>query len=213
MSNPLSRWFRSKDKAPTESRPPAELERQLAALEDEVERADAGFKGIPLNRGGDLCMRAGDRSRALTYYGRAIDAYLEDEQPEAARAVALKLIRLHPSAIRTLCTITWLDLAAGHLADALLHLGEYVEAARRGGQQDLCREQVMQMARTVGDDQFRITVSQGLRDLGFPDEAEKVRAWVGAEDAPEGAESSQELRELSFAAAVGSNEGRRADGD
>ena len=59
-----------------------------------------------MNRAGDLCLRAGDRVRALRYYGRAIDALLGDGQPEAARGVANKIIRVHPDAIRTLCTLT-----------------------------------------------------------------------------------------------------------
>ena len=207
MSNPLRRFFRSFGKGePPRGLPDPQLERKLEALEAEIEEADAGFKGIPLNRAGDLCMRAGDKERALGYLGRAIDAYLEDEQPEAARAVAQKLIRLHPRAIRTLCTITWLDLAAGHLGDALLHLGEYVEAARRGERREICRDQILEMARVVDDPQFRSTAAKGLEDLDFPEDAAAVRGWIDAGEGPEGAETTQELRALCFAAAVGANE-------
>lgn len=213
MSNPLSRWFRSSREQPR--RPgtlsSAELERSLQRLEAEIEQTDPGFRGVPLNRAGDLCMRAGDKERALDYLGRAIDTYLDDQQPEAARAVAQKLIRLHPRAIRTLCTITWLDLAAGHLGDALLHLGEYVEAARRGGREEMCRDQIVEMARLLEDAQFRSTAAEGLRDLGFESEAAMVREWATSDNAPEGADSSAELRKLSFEAAVGANRIRNRD--
>lgn len=187
------------------------LDRKLRSLEAEAREADPGFRGIPMNRAADLCLRAGDEERALTYLGRAIDAYLEEEQPEAARAVAKRLIRLHPRAVRTLCTITWLDLASGYLGDALLHLGEYVEAARRSGQEELCRAQIAEMARTIGDEQFRRTAAEGLGDLGFPEEAATIRGWVEGPDGPEGVEASDELRTLCFRAAVeaGPAEGAR----
>ena len=206
MANRFGRWLRTL-KGGGAGSSPDDLAHRLEQLEAEISDTDVGFRGIPLNRAGDLCMRADDKERALGYFGRAIDAYLEDEQPEAARAVAQKLIRLHPRAIRTLCTVTWLDLAAGHLGDALLHLGEYVEAARRGDRRELCRDQILEMARIMDDGPFRRTAAEGLKDLGFPQEADRVRRWADpdSEDAPEGAESSRELRSLCFQAAVGSN--------
>ncbi|MGD2068675.1 MAG: hypothetical protein PVI57_08395 [Gemmatimonadota bacterium] len=206
MPNPLSRWLRSLGLG-GKSGPlsPADLGSRLERLEAEAESADPGFQGIPLNRAGDLCVLAGRKERALEYFGRAIDSYLDDGQPAAARAVAQKLIRLHPRAIRTLCTITWLDLAAGHMGDALFHLGEYVEAARRGGQESHCREQILEMAGTVGDADFRSTAAEGLRDLGFREDAAVVRRWIEADEGPAGAGSSDELKERCFSAAVGSN--------
>lgn len=213
MSNPLRRWLRSLGlEGKSEPLSPADLGARLERLEAEARRADPGFQGIPLNRAGDLCVLAGRKDKALEYFGRAIDSYLDDGQPAAARAVCQKLIRLHPRAIRTLCTITWLDLAAGHMGDALLHLGEYVEAARRGGQESHCREHILEMARTVGDATFRGTAAEGLRDLGFREDAEVVRSWIGSDEGPGGADSTEELRDRCFAAAVGSNRDREEEG-
>lgn len=194
--------------------PPGEsIEERLKELEAEAAAEAAGFKGVPLNRAGDLCFRVGEVDRALDYLGRAIDAYLADEQPEAARAVARKIIRLHPHAVRTLCTVTWLDLSSGHLGDALLHLGEYVEGARRGERETLARDQVMKMAEAIADEHFRKTVAQGLDDLGFPDDAKTVREWADSDDPPPGAgETAEELRAFCFAAAVSSNASRDAAG-
>lgn len=210
MFDRLLRWFRSEKETgrPSRGLSARELDRRLRELEAEAADADPGILGISMNRAGDLCVRAGDKERALAYLGRAIDAYLEDEQPEAARAVAQKLIRVHPFAIRTLCTITWLDLAGGYLGDAFLHLGEYVEAARRGDRQELCRDQILEMARTMEDQEFRRTAAQGLEDLGFPGDAEVVRRWADpGEDGPEGAQDTRELRLRCFGAAVGANDG------
>lgn len=214
MFNRLLRWlgFTKTRREGVGTLSSGELERRLRELEDEASEADRSLRGIPLNRAGDLCVRAGQKERALSYLGRAIDTYLEAERPEAARAVAQKLLRVHPRAIRTLCTITWLDLAGGYLGDALLHLGEYVEAARRGDRQEVCRDQILKMAQIMADDEFRRTAAEGLKDLGFPEDAAVVREWVDSGTAPEGARNTRELRALCFEAAVGANLGDGSDG-
>ena len=51
-----------------------------------------------------------------------------------------KLIRVHPGAVRTLCTLLWLDLGARHMATALMHLRDYIEAAIRVELQALTRD-------------------------------------------------------------------------
>ena len=70
------------------------LDDRLAKLEQEAGNAPAGYKGTPLNKAGDVALRDGDKPRAFDYYGRAIDAFLEDDQREAARGVAKQA---HPS--------------------------------------------------------------------------------------------------------------------
>ncbi len=204
MTNIFNRLMRSLTGGGAQPRPPEALEPRLAVLEQEAEIASDGFQGVPLNRAGDLCFGAGDRDRALRYYGRAIDAYLQDEQPEAARAVAQKIIRLHPNAVRTLCTLTWLDLAAGHVADAIRHANAYVAAAMEGGRQDLARPHLLEMAKTVSDSDFRETVAEGLEKLGFEEDASEVDGWQNGKG-PAGVEDPSDLRECSFAAAVGAN--------
>lgn len=151
------------------------LKERLSTLERRSEEAQPGHQGMPLNKAGDLCMEAGDRERALTYYGRAIDLLLEEGQPEPARGVANKIIRIHPEAIRTLCTLTWLDLAARHIATALDHLRDYVKAAKQGGRQELAREQIIEMARVVPDSEFRTAAADALDLLDYGYEAGRIR--------------------------------------
>ena len=110
----LSGLFRSKNPALDRRAPVTDA--VLTDLEEQAAAAESGFRWVPLNRAGDLCDRAGARARALQYYGRAIDAMLEDGQPEPARGLATKIVRIHPDAVRTLCTLTWLDLAPHHMA-------------------------------------------------------------------------------------------------
>ncbi len=208
---PFSHWFRSLTtrRAPVD---PESLQRRLEALEEAARRAPLGLQGVPLNQAGDLCLEAGDRERALHYYGRAIDSYLEDEQPEPARGVARKIIRVHPRAVRTLCTLTWLDLAAGHMADAHVHLREYVKAAEREARKEIAGEQILAMARVVSHTPFVQEAADALERLGLEAEATKVRRWAMAGGAPNRPEDPGRLADLCFRQAVGSRVFRSGEG-
>ncbi len=188
------------------------LEQQLKDLEAQAEDAPLATRGPLLNRAGDVCLRAGDHSRALRYFGEAIDTLLMDEQPEPARGVAKKIIRVHPEAVRTLCTLTWLDLAARQTAASILDMRKYVEASKRGGQEDLAGEQILEMARCSKDVDFLEEAVRGLEELGDETRARTVRAWLTEGGSPEAPEDSEELLALCFRAATGSNAKRKAEG-
>lgn len=186
---------------------PGDLEGRLRALEEEAERARPGYQGTPYNRAGDLALKAGQRSRALEYYGRAIDTFLEDEQREAARGVANKIIRVHPKAVRTLCTLTWLDLAARHKATALLHLRDYVAAAQEAGQETRAAERILEMARLCPHMEFVDAVADSLDGLGFEERASVVRGWARDGGSPDVLADEDAFAEACVHAAVGSARG------
>ncbi len=198
----MKRWFRSNPAPDPGNQAAADLPDRLKLLEREADEARLGFRGTPFNRAGDLCMQAKDTGRALEYYGRAIDAYLHDGHPELARGVAQKLIRVHPGAVRTYCTLTWLDLGLGYLADARTHVGGYVAAARRAGREDLAIPQVHEMARTVADHGFLAAAATALEDLGDRDGAARVRGSLP--DEPKIQNPNEEVRERCFEAAKSS---------
>jgi len=205
----ISSWFRSGKSSPDRRAPvAAEL---LADLEAQAEAAAFGFRWVPLNRAGDLCERAGDRARALQYYGRAIDMMLEDGQPEPARGLATKIVRIHPTAVRTLCTLTWLDLASHHMASVVVHLTEYVESAKAGGVEDLAGEQIYMMAQVVEDSEFRGAAAEALDALDRSDDAAEVTDWAAAGQAPHDGESPADWTDLCLSHALGSNV-RKVDG-
>lgn len=201
----LSRWFGKRTESAAPGSQSRDWEKELAALEDEAKRAVRAFQGTPLNKAGDLCLRAGDRARALGYYGRAIDALLEDGQREAARGVANKIIRVHPGAIKTLCTLTWLDLAARHMATALLHLRDYVEAAKRGGQENITADQIHSMARVAPQGEFLAAAADALDGLGFSGSADEVREWAKSGGSPSAIKDAEELAGHCLEAALGVN--------
>lgn len=169
------------------------LEARLRELEAEFDADAPGAAGGPLNRAGDLALRHGQERRALTYYGRAVDSYLEDQQLEAARGVANKIIRVHPAAVRTLCTLTWLDLAARHMATALLHLRDYVDAAERAGQEERAADQIWHMARVAPLGEFLASAADALDRLDRSERADRVRSWAAGDGSPEAIRDPAEL--------------------
>lgn len=200
----LSRLFGSK--APTSRPPEGRLTQRLQKLEEEAEAAAPAYVGTSYNRAGDVALRSGDTDRAVDYFGRAINAFLEDEQREAARGVANKIIRVRPNAVRTMCTLTWLDLAAKHSATALLHLRDYVEAAKDVDEGVLAATQIHEMARIVPDSEFLGAVADALDGLDFTSRAAEVRSWAGGGGSPDALTDPAELSTACLRGAVNSND-------
>lgn len=206
----LARLFGSGDTSPGKGRK-KRLEEELAEFEAAYQRAGRGFQGSPLNRAGDVCVQRGEHRRALEYYGRAIDTFLEDGQRDAARGVANKIIRMHPVAVRTLCTLTWLDLAASHMGTAREHLREYWEAAKREGRGGLARNEILEMARLVPHREFLSAAADALDQLNFPDDASRVREWAREDGSPDAVREPELLSDRCVERAVGSNAVERAE--
>ncbi len=180
------------------------MEEELARLESEAQHARPGYVGTAHNLAGDRALKVGQADRAVQSYGRAIDAFLADRQRELARGVANKIIRVRPTAIRTLCTLTWLDLAARHQAMALLHLREYTTAAKAAGRLAPAATQIFEMAKISRDSEFIAASADALDRLDFPLRAEEVRAWA-TEGAPDSIEDDAELTDHCMDAAVRSS--------
>jgi len=197
----LSKLFGSR----SPSTGPGDVERQLAKLEEEATRANPGYVGTAYNRAGDLASRADQEGRALGYWGQAIDAFLEDGQREAARGVANKIIRVRPTAVRTLCTLTWLDLAARHQATALLHLRDYAAAAREQNQRVRAASQIYEMASLSDAAEFLDAAADALDGLDFANRANEVRGWT-SDGAPAAVADDDELADACLAAAVKSKD-------
>jgi hypothetical protein len=180
-------------------------DRKLKELAAEAEKASPGARWAVFNRLGDAYLKAGDRLRALRYFGKAIDALLEDDQPEPARAVAKKVIRLHPEAVRTLCTLTWLDLASERGSAAISSLREYAQVAKDRKQEALAAGQILEMARLVANTDFLHETARALESLGANADAEQARKWAEAGGSPDAPKGKKELHILCLKAAMGSN--------
>jgi hypothetical protein len=161
--------------------------------------------GTSYNRAGDVALRSGDQALAVSYFGRAIDAFLQDGQREAARGVANKISRVRPAAVRTLCTLTWLDLAARHSATALLHLRDYVVAAKDVDERSLAATQIYEMARVVPDPEFLAAAADALDGLDYSNKADQVREWAKSDGSPDALHDASELAEFCLKGAATPN--------
>ena len=130
---------------------------------------------------------------------------LEDGQPEPARGLATKIVRIHPEAVRTLCTLTWLDLASHHMASVVVHLNEYVASALKAGREDIAGEQIQMMAQAVADVEFRGAAADALDALDLADAAAEVRVGIEAGDSPQDEGDPADWTELCLSHALGSN--------
>ncbi len=160
------------------------LDKRLKSLEQQAEIALPGFDAQFFNRAGDLCVEAQERSRALGYYGRAIDAYLRAGRYNAAGAVCRKLLRISPSAVRARCTLAWLSIGKGLLSDAQWEVDEYVQAAVDAGQADLALTQIWLMAEATYNPQLRALLADHLHKLGDSDAARRVMDSEALGDEP-----------------------------
>lgn len=172
------------------------LEEKLATLERQAETADPGADAHLFNRAGDLCLAEGDRERALEYYGRAIDANLRARRFDAAVGLCHKLLRVSPEAVRVRCTLSWLAIGRGDLAEIVQEVGEYVSAAVAHGEQDRAAHHLIRMAAATNDVRIHELLAAHLERLGRLDAAADVRRAVrvpGAPTRPLGEEARRKL--------------------
>jgi tetratricopeptide (TPR) repeat protein len=151
----------------------AKLDKELAALEKQINGASPGYETQFLNRAGNLCVDAGQPGRALGYFGRAIDAYLESGRFGAAEVLCRKILQISPNAVRPRCTLTWLAIGK-HAAERSRELADYVEAAENAGQQTLAVKQLVLMAEAKPDPALLEEIGQHLLRLDAPDKADHV---------------------------------------
>ncbi len=171
------------------------LEQELTALEQAAAAAAPG-DGAVLARAGDLCLDAGQRQRALVYYGRAIDTYLSGARWDAAAAVCRRVLRIAPRAVRTRATLAWIALGRGVHASARREIEEYVRAAVRAGEEQRAARQLALMAQATLDPDLRRVLAEMLARLGASTDAEHIMGELARADArrePPSAEQQQQV--------------------
>jgi hypothetical protein len=126
-------------------------------------------------------MEAGHTEQALTYYGRAIDAYLESGRFNAAEVVCRKILKMAPEAVRARCTLSWLAIGKGHRTVTDEQVSAYVDAARVAGKDALAAKQIRLMANAAPSVEVRELLAEYLLDLGDAVGADAVFGRVYAE--------------------------------
>lgn len=158
-----------------------QLDRELQAIEAQVKGASSGYETPLLNRAGKLCVDAGQPARALGYFGRAIDAYLETGRFSAAEVLCKQVLQIAPDAVRARCTLAWLTIGKGYREGAEREVLDYVRAAKNAGKEALAAKQLVMMAEAAVSPELRQLLAEQLLDLGEDKEADHVFAIVFAE--------------------------------
>jgi hypothetical protein len=153
---------------------PAALEAGLTAIEASLENAAPRTRGILLKRAGDLCASMGEGRRALVWYGRAVDQYLELRDTAAAGLICRMILYVHPGAVRARCTLCWIDIAAGRHEQAAAQIREYAEAAGKAGQQQMAAQQLGWMFDAAGEGPLRERIVFALLRMGESEHAGRL---------------------------------------
>lgn len=173
----MSQLFRGRGDAESNQK----LERELASLEEQTRTASSGYETQFLNRAGNLCVEAGMPQRALSYFGRAIDAYLESGRFSAAEVLCRKMLRIAPEAVRARCTLAWLAIGKGIRAETEEEISDYVRAAQRAGKEGLAARQLVMMAEAATRVELRERLAEHLLEIGAEADANRVLGVVFAE--------------------------------
>lgn len=146
-----------------------QLEAELAALERKAEDVRVPGADAPFyNAAGDLCVVHNDEGRALEYFGKAVDSYLNAERWEAAAAMCRKILRTDPHAVRARCTLSWLAIGKGFDAEAQNQVSEYAHAAYQAGRETLAANQLRRMGEVAASGRVREALAEQLLALGTP---------------------------------------------
>ena len=157
------------------------LDDQLKQIEEEANAAPESLRGPLFNRAGDLCAAEGRTKRALVWYGRAVDVYLEAGFLGAAAAMCRKILRHSPEAVRAHCTLACLAAHGQHLREVKTEIRHLVEASQRTHTERLTIARLRLLADAVEDREVRQHIAAQLHALGDELGSERIAAALAAE--------------------------------
>lgn len=157
------------------------LGREIEALEIQALCAPLEAKADLYVRMGDLCLQIGRRDHAVFQYGRGVDSHLKTGHFLSAAALCRKMIKLTPEVVRARCTLAFLALGDGLLADAERQISDYVRAAAQAGTEELAIKRLRLMATATDAHDIRLLLGEYLVSLGDAHAANEVYGAVFAE--------------------------------
>ncbi len=146
-----------------------------------IDAAPRDARAPLFNRLGDLYLKAADERQAIKAFGMAVDTYLENGHFDPAAALCRRMIALSPNIVRARCTLAFLSLSKGLVADAETEIEGYVRAARKSGTDELAVARLRMMADATDDHEIRLALGTQLADLGDVQGSDAVFGAVYAE--------------------------------
>lgn len=161
-------WFQKKPE------PGQEIARELAELETLAERASSGYQAQYWLRAGDLCVRSGRPKKALVYFGRALDTYLETGRLDAADALCRRMLDAVPDAVRVRSTLLWVTAARGPAVAVREAIDDYVRVGVARNQAPLVVHQLRLLGEASEEIEVREALAEALLGLGADQEADRL---------------------------------------
>ena len=159
------------------------IDTELKNLEQQATTAQESARGQIFNRAGDLAFGAGMTHKALVYYGRAVDAYLEAGYLGPAKAMCRKILRAYPGAVRAHCTLACLAAHGEHVREVEAEIRFFVDASKRTRTERLTIPRLRLLGDAVQDPQVKELVAGVLAEMGDALGSERIRVQMQAEAA------------------------------
>lgn len=140
--------------------------RQMEVLDGTAERQGRLARAEAFDHAGDLCIEMGSNQRALAFFGRALNAFLETRDVEHATAMCRKILAHSPDAVRARATLALLSLATASPEQSEARIEDYVQAARQVGQEELAVNRLHVIAEATDDRRLRARIAAHLEALG-----------------------------------------------
>jgi tetratricopeptide (TPR) repeat protein len=138
----------------------------------ETDGADDDADVALYNRVGDLLLRVGNVSEALTYYERAVDLYAERGFLNNAIALCNKILRQSPGRASIYYKLGRISATKGFKSDAKKNFLEYADRMQKGGQIDEAFRALKEFADLCPDqDDIRLMLAEQLSKENRKDEA------------------------------------------
>lgn len=174
---------------------PARLQRKLATLEEKAANATGPARAAHYTRLARLAADGEQRTHALAYYGQAIDTLLVIGDFDTAATLCREAVERYPTVVRARCTLAFLLLGAGNVAEAMREIDGYVHAAKRAGRADLALTRLRLMANATDHAEVRAALARHLLDLGDQSGHDEIYNALRAErDSPRAPRDDQRTR-------------------
>lgn len=158
MLSRLLRWLRT------------EIKERTAAVHPERR----GPEPETLLRAAEMARESGRSAEALTFYGRAVDAYIEAGLTSRAERVCMRIIDMEPKVIRTRYTLAAISVSRGNVTEVSSRLADYMAVVTLAKAENMAVPSLLELADTCANGRIRLLVAEALRRAGRPDLADGV---------------------------------------
>lgn len=118
---------------------------------------------------GEIAEESGRPAEALTFYGRAVDVYLEAGFTDRAEALCVRMIEMQPRVIRTRYTLAAISVARGNVKEVRRRLADYMAAVILANAERIAVPSLLELAGSSANSKIRLLLAEALRRAGRAD--------------------------------------------